>query len=68
MALDEPKDDDETFDNGGVKFVVNKELLEQVQPIKVDFIESPLGARFHIISKLSLQKTDGGGTCGSCKC
>ena len=68
MALDELKDDDEKFDNDGVTFLVNKDLLEQVKPIKVDFIESPLGARFNIISKLSLQKSEGGGTCGSCSC
>ncbi len=68
MALDELKDDDEKFDNDGVTFLVNKDLLEQVKPIKVDFIESPSGARFNIISKLTLEKSDGGGTCGSCSC
>ena len=67
MALDELKDDDETFDNDGVTFLVNKDLYEQVKPIKVDFIESPLGARFHVISKLSMQKSEGG-SCGSCSC
>ena len=69
MALDEHKDDDETFDNDGITFLVNKDLFEQVKPIKVDFIESPLGARFNIVSKLSLQKNEGGGSCcSSCSC
>jgi Fe-S cluster assembly iron-binding protein IscA len=67
MALDELKDDDEKFDNGGVTFLVNKELLEQVKPIKVDFVESPLGARFNIVSKLSAQ-TPEGSSCGACSC
>ena len=67
MALDELKDDDQTFDNDGVTFLVNKDLFEQVKPIKVDFIESPLGARFNIVSKLSAQQSEGG-CCESCSC
>ena len=66
MALDEPRDDDETFDNGGITFVVNNELLDKVKPIKVDFVQTPIGERFFIDSSLQLQK--GGGDCGSCSC
>ena len=37
MALDEPNDNDDTFDVDGFKYVVNKEFMEKAQPIKVDF-------------------------------
>jgi len=44
MALDEPKDDDEIVKNNGVTFLVNKQLLDQVKPIVVDFV-TPDGFR-----------------------
>jgi hypothetical protein len=37
MALDEPTDLDREFDVDGFKYLVNKEFLDRVQPIKVDF-------------------------------
>ena len=39
MALDEPKDNDQVYEINGFKFLVSKEFLEKVQPIKVDFTE-----------------------------
>ena len=63
MALDEPKDDDEIVKNNGVTYLVNKQLLDQVKPIVVDFIESGWGSGFSISS--SLKKPD---SCGSCSC
>jgi hypothetical protein len=39
MALDEPKDTDNAYDVNGFQFIVDKEFLEKVQPIKVDFSE-----------------------------
>ena len=65
MALDEPRDDDETFDNDGIKFVVSKELLEQVKPIKVEYVQTPMGARLSVQSSLQTKK---GSDCGSCSC
>ncbi len=38
MALDEPKDTDDSYEIGGFKYIVDKEFLEKVQPIKVDFL------------------------------
>jgi iron-sulfur cluster assembly protein len=61
MALDEPKDDDETVKNNGVTYIVNKQLLEQVKPITIDFVESGWGAGFSIASGLAK-----GGSCGTC--
>ena len=37
MALDEPKDTDDVFDVDGFQYLVDKEFMEQVKPIKVDF-------------------------------
>jgi Fe-S cluster assembly iron-binding protein IscA len=64
MALDEPGNEDEVIEKKGTKFVVEKDLLKQAQPIHVDFISTPQGAGFKLTSSLS---TEGGG-CGSCSC
>jgi len=63
MALDEPKDDDEVMSNNGITYLMNKQLLEQVKPITVDFVESTYGSGFSISSSLAK-----GGSCGSCSC
>jgi len=64
MALDEPKNDDEVIEEKGTKFVIDKELLIQAQPINVDFITSPQGAGFKLTSNLAAAE----GGCGSCSC
>jgi Fe-S cluster assembly iron-binding protein IscA len=66
MALDEPKDDDEVTMNNGITFMINKQLLDQVKPVSVDFNESPYGAGFAINS--SLKKAGSCGSGGSCSC
>ncbi|MBN2032346.1 MAG: Fe-S cluster assembly protein HesB [Deltaproteobacteria bacterium] len=63
MALDEPKDDDELMDNNGITYLINKQLLEQVKPVTVDFVESGYGSGFSISSNLIK-----GNSCGSCSC
>ncbi len=63
MALDESRDGDEVFNQNGLTFMIEKELLEEVKPIKVDFVETPRGAGYAITS--SLKREDcGGGCCG----
>lgn len=58
MALDEPNEFDEEFDVDGFKYLVNKEFLGKVQPIKVDF---------HMYGfKLDCGVTFGSGGCSSC--
>ena len=59
MALDEPKDEDEIYDIDGFRYVVNKDFLEKVKPIKVDF--SPIG--FNIECGY-----DFGDNCAGCSC
>jgi iron-sulfur cluster assembly protein len=61
MALDEPKDDDEIMDNNGITYLMNRQLLDQVKPVTVDFVESGNGSGFSISSGLAK-----GGSCGSC--
>jgi hypothetical protein len=64
MALDEPKNSDDSFDVKGHKFVVDKEFMEKAERIKIDFT----GMGFHLDSNMDLGAgADGCGGCsGSC--
>jgi Fe-S cluster assembly iron-binding protein IscA len=64
MALDEPQENDVTHMDGGITFAIEKDLFEQVRPIRVDFVESPDGSGFQLSS--SLPKSGGCGS--SCEC
>ena len=61
MALDEPKEDDQVFDESGITYIVNKQLLEQVKPIQIDFVKSDRGSGYRISANLSKVR-------GSCSC
>lgn len=37
MALDEPGDTDVVFERDGFTYVIAKSLLDQVQPVRVEF-------------------------------
>jgi Fe-S cluster assembly iron-binding protein IscA len=64
MALDEPKEGDETFKKDGLTFIINKEVLELAKPIAVDFVSTQHGSGFRLTSSL-----DTGSSCGkSCSC
>jgi Fe-S cluster assembly iron-binding protein IscA len=63
LALDESENDDAIFTEKGITFVVNKDLYERVKPIKIDFVNTPMGSGFHITSGLQADKS-----CGSCSC
>ncbi len=58
MALDEPKDTDDTFDVKGHKFVVDKEFMDKAENISIDFT----GMGFALDSNIEL----GGGGCSGC--
>jgi Fe-S cluster assembly iron-binding protein IscA len=64
MALDEPKEGDETFKKDGLTFIINKEVLELAKPIAVDFVTAPQGSGFRLTSGLDA----GSSCCGSCSC
>jgi iron-sulfur cluster assembly protein len=60
MALDEPKDSDDVFDIDGFTLLVDKDLMLEAEPIKVDFT----GFGFQL--DCSLQFDDGCTACSSC--
>lgn len=60
LALDESKEEDEVFNEQGIKYVVSKDLFEKVKPVGIDYVESPRGGGFKLSSNL-----DSGGGCGS---
>ena len=41
IGFDESRTDDEVITCDGLTYVINKTLLEQEEPIRVDYIESP---------------------------
>jgi len=63
MALDEPRDGDEQFQEQGITFLITKDLFEQIKPVYVDFIETAQGSGFRVTSAL-----DSDECCGSCSC
>ena len=66
MALDEPVNTDEVFEEKGTKFIIDKDIYNQAKPINVDFVSTPQGSGFKINSSLAPAE---GGACGSsCSC
>ena len=49
MALDEPGNTDEVFEEKGTKFVIDKDIYNQAKPINVDFVDTPQGSGFKLI-------------------
>ncbi|MCK5517022.1 MAG: hypothetical protein KAI39_09130 [Desulfobulbaceae bacterium] len=66
MALDEPKDNDKTFKEDGVNFIVEEGLLESCGTIKVDFLEAGYRSGFSITSTNPVSGGGGGCSSGSC--
>jgi Fe-S cluster assembly iron-binding protein IscA len=63
MALDEQAENDITFVDQEITFVIDRALFEELRPIGIDFVESPQGSGFALTSKLSA-----GGGCSSSGC
>ncbi len=61
LALDEPKENDATYDNDGLTFLVDNGLLTTCGEIKVDFVDAGMRSGFSISSANPV----GGGSCGS---
>jgi iron-sulfur cluster assembly accessory protein len=75
LALDEAKENDLTFEEGGVNFLVEKALSETCGAIKVDYLESSSGCGcsgggFSITSENPLPGAGEGcgGSCSSGSC
>jgi Fe-S cluster assembly iron-binding protein IscA len=59
LGLDEVKDGDENYEFNGVNYVIEKDLLEKVQPVSIDF-----NGTFGFSVDSSLPKPTGG--CSGC--
>ena len=70
LALDEPKDNDQTFDNDELKFLVDNELMQNCGDIKVDFTDDGHRSGFAITSRIPIAGAGGGcgSSCGSGGC
>ena len=66
-GLDEPNENDQVFNEYGLTFLVDKELLNAAKEISVEYVESPSGSGFTVTSALSSKGKDDAG-CGSCCC
>jgi iron-sulfur cluster assembly protein len=66
LALDEPKENDMTMEEDGLKFLVDNELMESCGDIKVDFMDSGMKSGFSITSKIPIASAGGGCSSGSC--
>jgi iron-sulfur cluster assembly protein len=65
MALDEPQDNDQTFEEDGLTFLIDKDLLERVKPVKVEFVETERGSGYSVSSNLPAGAACGT-SCSSC--
>jgi Fe-S cluster assembly iron-binding protein IscA len=64
MSLDEAKEEDKVFEEGGVTYVINEQLFDLAKPINIDFVTTPRGSGFSINSNVSGGGGCGGGCCG----
>jgi Fe-S cluster assembly iron-binding protein IscA len=65
ISLDQASPDDQVFEEGGFTFLIEKKLLEDAKPVKVDYIVTPQGEGFMITSSL-MNNSSCGGCCSSC--
>ena len=61
MALDEPRNTDDSIDVKGLKFLVDKDFMAQAENIKIDFN----GMGFQLDSNIDLGVGSGCGGCSS---
>ena len=63
MALDALQENDQEFDDRGVKFVIETALYEKSKPIMVDYVTSEMGSGFNITSSLPVMPSSCGSSC-----
>jgi len=71
LALDEPKENDEVFENDSIKFLVEGSLMTTCGGITVDFMDAGPRSGFGITSTNLINGAGGGcssGSCGSSGC
>ena len=63
MTLDEPQQNDETFHDRGVTFLIDKQLFEQVKPVKIDYVHTAPGDGDGFSISANLSKAVSSGSC-----
>lgn len=48
MALDGSNENDFIYTDQGLTFVIEKELLEKIKPVRIDYVQSNTGEGFSI--------------------
>ena len=66
MALDEPKETDAKYEQDGLTFLVDNNLLDTCESIKIDFMDAGMRSGFSISSAKPIG--GGGGGCSSASC
>ncbi|WP_028325530.1 hypothetical protein [Desulfatirhabdium butyrativorans] len=65
MALDEPRDNDATYEIDGFTYLVDKDFMAKAQPIKIDYMVSG----FKLDCGIDFGASSGGcSSCGSGTC
>jgi iron-sulfur cluster assembly protein len=64
MALDELKDNDSEFEIDGFKYLVDKDLLEKAQTVKIDFLVNGFKIDCSINFQSGCESSGCGGSCG----
>jgi Fe-S cluster assembly iron-binding protein IscA len=63
MALDESREGDEIFEENGMQFIMDKKLLEEVKPVRVDYVTSAMGQGFSVKGNLKAGSSCSGSCC-----
>ncbi|MBW2465777.1 MAG: hypothetical protein JRF02_00615 [Deltaproteobacteria bacterium] len=63
LALDEPRESDTKYEQDGLTFLVDNNLLDTCGSIKIDFIDAGMRSGFSISSSKPI-----GGGCNSSSC
>jgi Fe-S cluster assembly iron-binding protein IscA len=63
MTLDEPQENDETFHDRGLAFLIDKQLFEQVKPVKIDYVHTASGDGDGFSISANLSKAVSSGSC-----
>jgi Fe-S cluster assembly iron-binding protein IscA len=69
LTLDELKDNDEEFENNGLKLIIEKSLLDTTGGVSIDFVGNMFGGRFSIQPKIPFSGAGEASQCGGgCSC
>ena len=69
LALDEPKDSDSVFNNGGVAYIIDNDVLNMTGNITIDFVTEGSQSGFTLQSENPVSGSCGvDGTCSSQGC